>query len=339
MVTALVAKITAEVVAQFSSWLSFKDVFEFFKGSQKRIGFRHELELLSTILKYFINYNDEVVFQFPIKQRHRDAVWICRKKSTSSKDLSVEEFYSFREELLKQKRGALFATLATVQYFQALRISEAAALYREDIKLNAEDPSKSRLHVKRAVVWLRQKGLKSFVQDGFKNAEANEGIKEQPLFPESYETLRSYFDQTQNEARQGLVFATNDTHRTIQYAYDHAFEEAGLPYRGTHIMRHGGCRHLYNMVPDTAVAQQLLGNTSLEATLVYAKRHKSALTQVSQALWDQKDKERSGEFDPVRGKIARVRGKETHVQGEKTAEGGCNWLQTPQPKLKLVNNR
>ena len=64
-----------------------------------------------------------------------------------------------------------------------------------------------------------------------------------------------------------------------------SFKLAGLHYRGTHIMRHGGCRNLYNQVPDLAVAQQLLGNTSIKTTTIYAKRHKGALTQVAQAKW------------------------------------------------------
>jgi hypothetical protein len=46
-------------------------------------------------------------------------------------------------------------------------------------------------------------------------------------------------------------------------------------------MRHGGCRNLYNEVPDLAVAQQLLGNSSIKTTTTYAKRDKGALTQVA----------------------------------------------------------
>jgi len=46
-----------------------------------------------------------------------------------------------------------------------------------------------------------------------------------------------------------------------------------------------GCRNLYNEVPDIAVAQQLLGNSSIETATIYAKRYKAALTQVAQQQW------------------------------------------------------
>jgi len=61
---------------------------------------------------------------------------------------------------------------------------------------------------------------------------------------------------------------------------------AGLPYRGTHILRHGGCRHIYNATGDLAIAQQLLGNSTLDSTLVYAKRDKGALKKFISIGWD-----------------------------------------------------
>lgn len=117
-------------------------------------------------------------------------------------------------------------------------------------------------------------------------------MKEQPLFPESFEALKAW--QHGHSARLGLVFSLEGKHleyRPIQYAYNEAFSRAGLPYRSTHVMRHGGCRNIYNEVPDTAVAQQLLGNSSLQATLVYAKRHAGALTRVAEDHWKRFDGE------------------------------------------------
>jgi len=54
-------------------------------------------------------------------------------------------------------------------------------------------------------------------------------------------------------------------------------------------MRHGGCQRVYNQEGgDLAVAQQLLGNSDLKSTLVYAKRNASALTEVAQRHWSKK---------------------------------------------------
>ena len=60
---------------RIDSWLD--ELKEATKVSTKRltrISFSHELSLLSTILKYYSDYHDDSAFQFPIKQRHRDAI-------------------------------------------------------------------------------------------------------------------------------------------------------------------------------------------------------------------------------------------------------------------------
>ncbi len=104
------------------------------------------------------------------------------------------------------------------------------------------------------------------------------------MFPETFDALL----QIRYEGAKGLIFQLEGTHleyRAIQSAYDRAFKKADLPYRGTHVMRHGGCRRVYNEGGDLAVAQQLLGNSDLKSTLVYAKRSATALTEVAQKHW------------------------------------------------------
>jgi integrase len=255
--------------------------------SRKRVTFKNELKLLSTILNYYDNYHDDPKFQFPIKQRHRLGIRLNRNKA-KSKDLGEEAFLKFRDIIRTlSSNGDLMAALATVQFYQALRISEAAALYWEDIDLDWVNQSQSRIRVMKQVVWPRKKELTSYVQHGFKNAKSNAGVKEQPMFPETFDVLAKLH---RSNAR-GLVFQIGGEHleyRAIQSAYDRAFRKAGLPFTGTHVMRHGGCRRIYNQGGDLAVAQQLLGNSDLKSTLVYAKRNASALTEVAKQHWDKK---------------------------------------------------
>ena len=181
------------------------------------------------------------------------------------------------------------STLATVQYFQALRISEAAAIRWEDLHLDWTNPRTSRLVICQHVVFLRGRGSSSYIEAGFKNASKAEPVKEQPMFPESFEAIKLLF----KTGATGLVFCDGEngnffSYREIQHAYDHAFARAKLPYKGTHVLRHGGTRNVYNETGDLAVAQQLLGNSDLQTTLVYAKRQKHALTKVADAHWDRK---------------------------------------------------
>ena len=91
------------------------------------------------------------------------------------------------------------------------------------------------------------------------------------------------------QVEMGLIFHINGRlleYREIQSAYERTVKARGLLYRGTHVMRHGGCRRVYNQGGDLAVAQQLLGNSDLKSTLVYAKRNANALTEVAQQYWE-----------------------------------------------------
>jgi len=257
------------------------------KNKATRKNFRHELELLSTILRYYQNYHDDSAFQFPLKKRHREASRLSNARALPQKDLSAGEFLIFREELRKLKHGEMLAVLAAVQFYQALRISEAAGLFWEDIQFDWKNPKNSRIRVVRSVWYPHTGGLKPEVRWGFKNAASNQGIKEQPMFPESHEALMSIYEKS----KTGLIFEWESKpipYRVIQAHFDRAFQNAGFPYRGTHVMRHGGCRRIYNEHGDLSLAQQILGNSDLKTTLVYAKRQASALTQVSQEHWEKR---------------------------------------------------
>ena len=107
------------------------------------------------------------------------------------------------------------------------------------------------------------------------------------MFPETFQALLPMY----KDGKKGLIFDYEGEpvpYRIIQAQFDRAFRWAELPYRGTHVMRHGGCRRIYNEHGDLSIAQQMLGNSDLKTTLIYAKRQASALTQVAQSHWDRK---------------------------------------------------
>jgi len=252
-----------------------------------RISYGHELSLLSTILKYYRDYYDDSAYQFPIKQRHREASRLNRSRTDTPKDLSEVEFLKFREELRRCKNGEVLASLATVQFFQALRISEAAGLYWEDVHLDWNSPWNSRIKIVRSVCYPHRGKEKPFVKGGFKNSKGNRGVKEQPVFPEVFDVFKALY----KEGASGLIFELSGKpipFCIIQSHFNRSFKRAELPYRGTHVMRHGGCRRVFNEVGELSIAQQLLGNSDLKTTLVYAQRHAGALTDVVHGYWDKK---------------------------------------------------
>lgn len=259
--------------------------------------FTHELNLLSGIIRYYCLFDD--FYESPIRERHRQLIKLNNVSAIKSKDLTEPEFFKFRSELEKYDDSLIFVTLATVQFYQALRISEAAALRWEDIKWNNHEVEKSRIRVSRSLFFPRVKGERPVIQDSFKNGKQNGGIKEAPIMRESAIYLKAL--SAEQTDKSGFIFSINGellTYRQIQHAYDTAFKNAGLPYSGTHIMRHGGARRVYNKSNgDLAIVQQLLGNADYKSVLVYAKRSSSALNEFSELDW--KSSEVSGDSKEI----------------------------------------
>ncbi len=255
--------------------------------AKTRKSFEKELTCLGVILRYYENYHDDPEFRFPIKRRHREDIKLRTDVKTQGKDLPLEDFFKFREALKTGAGKETMAALATVQYFQALRISEAAALHWEDITMDFKSPENSRIVIKRHITWARKRGGTSCISPGFKNSHALGGEKEMPVFPETFKALRSVY----LVGGKGLVFSDKNqsffSYKQIQNAYDSAFKRAGLNYTGTHVLRHGGCRNVFNETKDLGVAAQILGNVSMGTVEVYAKRYKAALTDLAKKHWQE----------------------------------------------------
>ena len=264
-----------------------------------RKGFDHELTLLGTILRYYANYSDQYGdpdYVVPIRKRHEDRVVNVKtgKSVSKKKDIPEKEFWTWRAELAKGKYIAIMPPLATVQYYNALRISEAPAIWWEDVFFDWKDPENSYILIRRHLYWPRKKGKKSRPLPGFKNSKhlANE-TKELPMYPEVFEVLKKLY----TPGAKGFVFQMDGEfleYRWIQHAYDHAFKRAGLPYSATHVMRHGGSSDVLNKSGgDVTLAQQQLGVTNLKTAMGYAKREERALSKHVKERWAESRKQQN----------------------------------------------
>ena len=131
-------------------------------------------------------------------------------------------------------------------------------------------------------------GALSFIDPGFKNSDSMGGIKEHPMLPPVFEALRPLY----RPGASGLIFLPGNgreffSYSQVQNAYNRAFEKAGLPYRSTHVMRHGGTRKTYDETGvDLEIAKQQLGNTDMDSVLTYAKRSPAAFGRYVDGQWD-----------------------------------------------------
>lgn len=268
--------------AKVDDWIAWmKSDVDRYKKANQRTSFNHELVMLKTVLGFYEDYCDDDSFKMPIKKRHRIAAKLRNRAVVKPKDLSEADFFAFRQ-LLEKRYGVEIAALATLQYYDALRISEAVPLEWGDVRFNFEEPRLSRLVFSRHVIFARSAKAPPEVEPGLKNSEDG---KEHPMLPEVFAMLRRLW----RPKAKGLVFPSAAgglfTYRQVQYRYNSAFEALGLPYSSTHVMRHAGTRKTFDETGgDEGIAAQQLGNTA--SVKVYAKRSVHAFTNYAASQWD-----------------------------------------------------
>lgn len=260
----------------------FESVVESFRQNAYPLRARSTcLQYVKMLNLYFDYY--QLMRITEITPKHFDE-WLRREMRRPDRDLPRSAFERVRACMM-ELYGEMWWALFTVQWCEALRISEAAALCWEDVRLNTAKPSASCIHVCRHVLWTRVPGEEPLVESGFKNSSANGGSKLLPVFPEAFAALRKIYT-----ARTfGLILRNSEggplTYCSIQSRYARAFAKAGIVYRGTHALRHGGCREIYNRTGDIALAGLLLGNQDNDSIRVYARRDPAALFKFAEDSW------------------------------------------------------
>lgn len=249
-----------------------------------RTSFEVQLNIFKSVIAYYAGIDDS--FVSPVKKRHSETI-IVAKKGYKNKNLTEADFLKFREQLKQYKYGDVLYVLSTVQYYQALRISEVSALSIESIHLSHDTPEESRIVINQSVRYDSAKRAVE-VQDSFKNAAANYGAKESALLPESYKALSEYLQV--NNLSSGAIFKNDHGelfgYRQIENAYNRAFKRAGLNFSGTHVMRHGGARNVFDKSNgDWGLTKQILGNADMRSVQVYAVRATTALNKFVKSEW------------------------------------------------------
>ena len=266
-----IEKFTPVTVDDWLSYLRCKN------KNKQRMNFDHELTLLKTIVNFYFDQHDVKLEIF--RKRHNENAIVKIKHEKVNKELKEEEFLQFLH-WLGILYGEKYMMLAVIQYYQALRISEAVAIHYKDFKLDYQFPYNSTLTIQRSVVFTHLTEKKSYMQDGFKNGN----IKIQPVIPQVYLFMKDRLDRYTGQylfIEDGIM-----EFYKIKNAYTKAFKRAGLPYSSTHILRHGGCSRLFNLSNgNIIIASQILGNSQEETIKTYAHGYNNTLKNFTDFLY------------------------------------------------------
>jgi integrase len=221
--------------------------------------------VLKGILNYYATRCNRN-YRLPFLKDHRKMLKV-KDKPVVKKDLTVDQFKAFMAELRKLclgNRWEVIYYLAAMQYAIYGRIQDAAALYVEDFDL-----ANDRLEIKRKVQWLRTKGYEDKIVPGSK---ANGGKVFNPIPQLAIQVLKEWM--TRSRIKNGPLFLMRGEvirYRQIQFKYDQALKNAGLPFRSTHILRHASLVEAYSTCANLLTVQKLAGHSGLRATERYAK--------------------------------------------------------------------
>ncbi len=199
------------------------------RGKAGRCNLKNELNMFVSIFNW---YKQSEVFEreaqpltCPVKAKHRKMGFI-KALPDKKKEIDLKDAFLFFECL-----SPLYQDLAKMQFFTAGRVGEVAGIQWKNVDLKNR-----RLLIKETYVW----------------DMANKMFIELKPFPKNRETRAVFItDEIMAvlERREACKIKSNDfvfhvegkplNYCTIQINYRGAQRKSGVPYTGTHILRHG----------------------------------------------------------------------------------------------------
>lgn len=199
------------------------------RGKAGRCNLNNELNLFVTIFNW---YKESEVFeeearnlQCPIRKKHR-VMGFINPLPVKKKQISLEDAFLFFQYL-----QPLYRLIAMMQFYIAGRVGETAGLLWSNICLDNR-----RLIVKETIIWDSSSKMFLELKPFPKNKE--------PRVCYITDEMMDLLNQLKAFRHPGCDFVFNIegkplNYGTIQINYRGAQRKSGVPYSGTHILRHG----------------------------------------------------------------------------------------------------
>lgn len=234
------------------------------RGCAGRCNLNNELNLFTTIFNW---YKSEDEFEAesrdlftPIRPRHKAMAFIREPTvKPEQKKITVEAAFEFFSALPE-----LYRDLAMTQFFCAGRIGETAGIQISNLYLDEDY-----FMIKDAISWCNQNKMFEYLKPFPKNKE--------PRRVHIHAMLREIINRRLKARVKGCNYLFHVEGRplnycTIQLNYRQAQTRTGIPYRGTHCLRHGMAtlaRRVGGMGLDSVIA--MTGHKDLKLADHYSK--------------------------------------------------------------------
>jgi integrase len=259
------ADVTSAEVDEFVGWLLRHPAAE----NPNRDSFVKELRALAVVFQFYVDYEDER-FVIPVTKRHLKR---ARFKPADPERIRSREKFIPPEDLnrwlerLKDERDPVYYRLALVQVVMGMRIGEVAALGWDRVDFEA-----GTIKVDRTMDWQAREPA-----DAPKTESSRRVLPMPPIVAETLKSARRSAPMSTMvfRNRAGALVA----YEAIRVAYNRAFEDAGLKWTATHVLRH--THGTLGLREGRAEAVQAnLGHSSRDQTETYAKAHLAVVNDI-----------------------------------------------------------
>ncbi len=259
------------------------------RGKAGRCNLNNEINMFVTIFNWYKQSEqfekEAQVLTTPIKRKHREQGFI-KPIPEKKKQISLEDAILFFEYL-----RPLYKDLAMMQFFTAARIGEIAGMQWKNIDL-----INRRLIIKETCIW----DSWNKVYQGLKPFPKNKEPRVCYITDEILDILkrRSPFRLANND----FVFHVEGkplNYGTIQVNYRGAQRKSGVPYSGTHILRHGMAKLARKIGGGLDSVMAMTGHKDLKLADHYSKCDEDDQKEVSEKIMQVYRNKRKGKTDNV----------------------------------------
>jgi len=242
--------------------------------NKQRLSFEKELDALKVVLNFYRMRKDPR-FPMPVYREHYRASKVTIKADHGVKSLKPEDLGLFLNALKAQKNPQYFH-LALTQFCLSLRISEACALYWEDIDLKRRE-----ITIQRSITWDHE-NWKPMIKERPKNGKARVLSIPEFLALEFEKMMKKRSPSTK------LVFHRSGLpliRKSVGQAYNRALSLSGITYvSGTHLIRKTSATQANAATGDFHAVSENLGHSNVEETQRYVEGVSESKRKVARAL-------------------------------------------------------
>ncbi|MBL7664276.1 MAG: tyrosine-type recombinase/integrase [Bacteriovoracaceae bacterium] len=242
------------------------------RGKAQRCNLNNELNLFVTIFNW---YKESEEFEKealhltnPIKRKHKQLGFI-KPLPDKKKQIDLDDAFTFFDHL-----QPLYRDLAQMQFYTAGRIGEVAGLQWENVDLKNR-----RMLIKHTCIWCMSHKTYQELKPFPKNKEARVCY----ITDEILEILmrRKAFKEN------SFVFHVEGAplnYCTIQLNYRSAQRKSGIPYTGTHILRHGMAKLARKVGGGLDAVMAMTGHKDIKLADHYSKCDEDDQKDVSEKV-------------------------------------------------------